>query len=145
MNDHTSPVGQTQPNLAFVTGCGRSGTTILGNLLAQHPDIRYLNDRFSLWVDSFALTDIWGKGHGADRPKIRLTAEDAEDRYARSKLVAQLDAERRGKPLLIEKMAINNCSITSSCPMITLPSSLRMAEWACFKSSIACMSSWLRS
>ena len=25
----------------FIIGCGRSGTTILGNTLAQHPDIKY--------------------------------------------------------------------------------------------------------
>jgi len=34
----------------FVVGCGRSGTTILGNLIGIHPDVTYLNEPYHLWA-----------------------------------------------------------------------------------------------
>ena len=104
----------SKPNrLAFITGCGRSGTTILGEVLSHHEDIQYLNDRFDLWVETFPVADIWGKRHEEPVPgaKIALTREDcqfAEGAGGRRDLLRKLKAERNGKPLLIEKLAINN-------------------------------------
>lgn len=34
---------------AFVVGCGRSGTTILGKILSSHPQIRYFFEPWHLW------------------------------------------------------------------------------------------------
>ncbi len=34
----------------FVVGCGRSGTTILGNLIGIHPGVTYLNEPYHLWA-----------------------------------------------------------------------------------------------
>ena len=31
-------------NPVFIIGCGRSGTTILGRTLAEHPRVKYLNE-----------------------------------------------------------------------------------------------------
>jgi hypothetical protein len=45
----------------FIIGCGRSGTTILGNTLSQHPQIKYLNERRDLWHRSYPEFDIWNK------------------------------------------------------------------------------------
>ncbi|MCH8320436.1 MAG: sulfotransferase, partial [Acidobacteria bacterium] len=104
----------SKPNrLAFITGCGRSGTTILGEILSHHEGVQYLNDRFDLWVETFPVADIWGKGHGEPVPgaKIALTPEDCqfpEGAGVRQKLLSKLAAERNGKPLLISKLAINN-------------------------------------
>jgi len=99
--------------LGFVTGCARSGTTILGEILSHHEDIQYLNDRFDLWVETFPVTDIWGKRPDKPVPgaKIALTGQDCEScegAGGRKELLRRLEAERNGKPLLIEKLAINN-------------------------------------
>lgn len=95
---------------AFITGCGRSGTTILGQLLGQRPDVSYLNDRFDLWAD-FPAADIWGKHH-AQMPRgarVALGPTDAErDAAARERFVRGLERHRAGRALLIEKLAINN-------------------------------------
>ncbi len=47
--------------LGFITGCARSGTTILAEILSHHENIQYLNDCFDLWVKSFPVADIWEK------------------------------------------------------------------------------------
>lgn len=99
-------------SVAFITGCGRSGTTILGSILARHQGVSYLNDRFDVWVRPFAITDIWGRrfqSEGAS-PRIELTAADAraQSAAARERFFELLEMERRRRQVLIEKLAINN-------------------------------------
>ncbi len=103
-------------SLVFLTGCGRSGTTILGELLDRHPDVVYLNDQFDVWVDALPRADIWGFSKqlstGADHPRsIELTAQDLEEPGVREAIYAireRLERERGDTPVLIEKLAINN-------------------------------------
>ncbi len=44
------PVKQPARPPLFVVGCGRSGTTILGNLIGIHPGVTYLNEPYHLWA-----------------------------------------------------------------------------------------------
>jgi hypothetical protein len=107
---HAAPPSAVRFPLAFITGCGRSGTTILGQILAKHPEVRYLNDRFDLWVDVLPVTDIWGQGEGGSPARVALSALDARalDEEARHRFAARLEAQRQGRTVLIEKLAINN-------------------------------------
>lgn len=41
----------------FIIGCGRSGTTILGTILEQHPSICYLLEPYHLWAAIDPRTD----------------------------------------------------------------------------------------
>ena len=43
----------------FIIGCGRSGTTILGKTLSNHPKIKYLNERRDLWHKIYPEFNIW--------------------------------------------------------------------------------------
>ena len=43
----------------FITGCGRSGTTILGETLSHHPSIAYLNEPRDIWEQVLPQSDIW--------------------------------------------------------------------------------------
>ncbi len=101
--------------LSFITGCGRSGTTILGQLIERHPSVAYLNDRFDLWLKPFASADIWSYRERFGAPessegRIALDASDAQRAgdAAREEFFALLEAERSGRERVVEKLAINN-------------------------------------
>lgn len=55
----------------FVLGSGRSGTTLVGELLGQHEDVVYLNEPRGLW-NLDPQTNVWRPGPG----RIVLTASD---------------------------------------------------------------------
>lgn len=100
------PARIAQP--VFIIGCGRSGTTILGNLLSQHHGVTYLNERRDLWLAD-PRTDIWSekaKGRGG---RLALNAEDVDSYHAR-KLLAAFAAEIRhlGGGRMVEKLPINS-------------------------------------
>lgn len=66
----------------FITGLGRSGTTILGILLSLHRQVGYLNEPKALWHVIDARQDINGNysGKGA---RFRLGAEDGTPEVVR--------------------------------------------------------------
>ena len=87
----------------FIIGCGRSGTTILGETLSRHPQIAYLNEPRHLWLYAYPQTDIWAGASGA--AKLLLTEADAEP--SRSRIIRRLlrfEALIKGRPLLLEKL-----------------------------------------
>lgn len=101
-------------SLVFLTGCGRSGTTILGTVLSRHPDVTYLNDRFDVWIKPLPVTDIWNYSRDAGRTaaaRVALSAADADPGVigdGREELARILERERGGRRVLVEKLAINN-------------------------------------
>src|SRR5205085_8067205 len=93
----------------FILGCGRSGTTILGNLLAQHPSVTYLHERRPLWTSAYPETDIWSERAITRRGKLAFTESDVNPRKTRAlrKLFA-LELQKSRRPILVEKLPINN-------------------------------------
>lgn len=95
--------------LAFLTGCGRSGTSILGTMIGANPGVRYLNDFFPIWVEPFPQCDAWGLREDTRQSEntIELTEADLTDEGQEQfwEIACQ---QRRGKPLLVEKVALNN-------------------------------------
>jgi len=76
---------------AFVIGCARSGTSILGEAIAAHPDVKYLFEASVIWN---ALQPI--------RVDDRLTAADATPEIAEAARLAlsQAGAEGSGQRLV---------------------------------------------
>lgn len=70
-----TPGAPTVDQPIFVTGLGRSGTTILGMLLSVHPEVGYLNEPKAMWHLIDPRQDINGNYGGAS-PQYRLGAED---------------------------------------------------------------------
>lgn len=80
-------------SVAFIIGCARSGTSILGEAIAAHPRVAYLFEASEVWNDLFP-----------GKPDHRLTAADATPDAA-SAARGALEEARRGLTgdVLVEK------------------------------------------
>ena len=95
----------------FVVGCGRSGTTILGNLLGQHPKLAYLNEPRDIWATA-PTTDIWSDAATRRNGELRLTSADATPETA-SSITREfiLATHKQRAKRLVEKLPINSFRI----------------------------------
>jgi hypothetical protein len=82
--------------VTFVVGCARSGTSILGELIASHPDVRYV----------FEAATVWERGGMGANESHRLTAAHATPDV--NKVIRQwAEAEGRDASMLVEKSPRN--------------------------------------
>ena len=91
----------------FIIGCGRSGTTILGETLAQHPAIKYLNERRDLWHRAYPEFNIWGK----DTKNAQLFTDKKNINPKKNTLLRKLFFREQilgNAKIVIEKLPINN-------------------------------------
>jgi len=91
----------------FIIGCGRSGTTILGETLSQHPKIKYLNERRDLWHRAYPEFNIWKK----DTSNPILFADEKNIQPNKNTLLRKLFFREQvlgNAEILIEKLPINN-------------------------------------
>jgi hypothetical protein len=93
----------------FIVGCGRSGTTALGEAFAEHPAVTYLNEYRNLWEDAYPVTDVWSPDAAARGGMLELTEADCTPSGNR-RLIANFHCETfaSGRPRLVEKLPINN-------------------------------------
>jgi hypothetical protein len=87
----------------FIIGCGRSGTTLLGELFAKHPEISYLYEPYNLWAAVDPITDFLQLySHGEYRCMLDASSATA---------AAQLRFRRLMSPptglILAEKSPVN--------------------------------------
>ena len=91
----------------FLIGCGRSGTTVLGNTIGKHESITYLNERRDLWHQAYPGFDIWsGK---ISQPK--LIAESDDNNKKKTEILRKLFYREQicgNSKILLEKLPINN-------------------------------------
>jgi sulfotransferase family protein len=70
-------MGAAVDNPVFVVGMGRSGTTLLGRILAAHPSVGFLNEPKAMWHVIRDDEDVIGS-YSRSRPgRLYLQAEDA--------------------------------------------------------------------
>jgi len=95
----------------FIIGCGRSGTTILGRLLAQHPQLAYLNEPRYIWLHE-PRTDIWSQQAQLHNGQLKLSAKDVTA-TASSKIQKEfaLQVYLQGRKRLVEKLPVNSFRI----------------------------------
>lgn len=66
----------------FVMGVGRSGTTVLGTVLALHRDVGYLNEPKALWHAALGDDDLIGS-YGATPGRYKMTGVDGQNGRAK--------------------------------------------------------------
>lgn len=88
---------QLELPMAFVVGCARSGTSILGELLAAHPQVDYL----------FEVNKIWCCAGEPSDGSHRLSADAATRRVCRMLRRAFRRQSRPGAGLIVEKSPRN--------------------------------------
>ena len=91
----------------FIIGCGRSGTTILGETLSKHSKIKYLNERRDLWHKYYPEFNVWEAN--TNKPKLIAKKCDVSEKRNSNlrKLFFKLQVLNSSK-ILLEKLPINS-------------------------------------
>ncbi len=76
-------VGSRVDRPVFIVGMGRSGTTLLGRILAAHPSVGFLNEPKAMWHVIRDDEDIIGSYAPPHTGRLYLGAEDANDEVSR--------------------------------------------------------------
>ena len=91
----------------FIIGCGRSGTTILGETLSKHQDICFLNERRDLWHKAYPEFDIWSSNIA--NPKLYVNKKNHVPKQ--TKILRYLFFKEQvlnKSSILLEKLPINS-------------------------------------
>ena len=100
-------VGLEKP--VFVIGCGRSGTTILGQLLSHHQRLAYVNEPRNFWKQCYPQTDIWSINAPQIPGQLHLTRNDSNPKATlKLKQLFSIEAKLQGANRLVEKLPINS-------------------------------------
>jgi CelD/BcsL family acetyltransferase involved in cellulose biosynthesis len=88
----------------FIIGCGRSGTTLLGDLFSRHPQVAYFHEPYYLWAAVDPITDalqLYSRGPHHCLLDGGFVTAAARERF---RLLLSAPAGRR----LVEKSPINS-------------------------------------
>lgn len=92
---------------AFIVGCGRSGTTILGQTLSYHPQVHYLFEPYHLWAAIDPRTDVLNLFHHGDASLFMDCSYYNEQSQVRfNRLIRSFQGSDQAK-LTIEKTPLN--------------------------------------
>lgn len=91
------------PGPIFIVGCGRSGTTLLGELFAMHPAVSYKYEPYDLWTGVDPITDFL-QLYSSGSHHCFLDANSVTDSTRRR--FGRLFAARADR-ILVEKSPIN--------------------------------------
>ena len=94
----------------FVLGCGRSGTTVIGECIGADADVLYLNEPYYLWYNVTPQTDF--SGLIGKRGDCWLLPSDIEGKQLKrfEKIMSSLALIKRRK-YIVEKTPINSLRV----------------------------------
>jgi hypothetical protein len=101
---HGSPLPR---RLVFVIGCGRSGTSLLGDMLARHPQVVYVFEPYHLWTAIDPRTDASDFYRGSVGRCLLGEADSTPDLRARFWRAFAPVYRGHADKILVEKTPIN--------------------------------------
>jgi Sulfotransferase family len=94
-------------NPCFAIGCGRSGTTIIAKILSVHPDLCFLNEPRTLWMQIFPSFDVWSVQASSREGQLRMKKTIDPNKSKEINSLLYTITEMVGKSSLIEKTPEN--------------------------------------
>lgn len=91
----------------FLIGCGRSGTTLLGQILSEHPNISYLFEPYHLWAAVDPRTDILNLYSSIDADLLMNTSHYNSGSQIRFNRLFLYDNRNKKATILLEKTPLN--------------------------------------
>mmetsp|Transcript_43702 Transcript_43702/g.126183 ORF Transcript_43702/g.126183 Transcript_43702/m.126183 type:complete len:448 (+) Transcript_43702:65-1408(+) len=64
-------------SLCYIVGCGRSGTTVLSELLSRYVGVVFLNEPRQLWIPLMPSMDIWSVAAPSRQGRLSFDTEEA--------------------------------------------------------------------
>lgn len=109
--DRRGDAGITAMPCAFVVGCGRSGTTLVGKILGKHSDVKFYFEPYHLWATIDPTIDVLNRHHiGPCKFLLDEQHATAESKRRFNRLFIG-PAQRGGAALMVEKTPYNACRI----------------------------------
>lgn len=100
----------TKP-VVFIVGCGRSGTTVLGQVFSHHPQVSYLFEPYHLWAAVDRRSDVLNLFHEVNACMLMDASHyQQQSQFRFNRLIR---ANRGGTPaqLVLEKTPLNTLRI----------------------------------
>jgi glycosyltransferase involved in cell wall biosynthesis len=96
---------------AYLIGCGRSGTTVCGDVLRRHPEVHYFFEPYHLWAAIDPSIDVLNLHHTGSATLL-LGPDRCTERSRRrfNRLLLDPTVKARAK-LMVEKTPYNACRI----------------------------------
>ncbi len=94
-------------NVAFILGCGRSGTTVLGQLFSIHNNVNYFFEPYHLWSVIDPMTDVLNLYHRINAKFMMDEADATEVAKLRFNRIFFSNVMNPKENLLLEKTPLN--------------------------------------
>lgn len=93
-------------DIVFIVGCPRSGTTIFGQILSQHPDFLYMHEPLYVWRHLNPQLNVW---EGYETRGVLCWGADDVNETERHRLAKWFHLARTlsGQRRLVEKLPLN--------------------------------------
>jgi len=95
------------PPPTFLIGCGRSGTTILGQVLSLHNEVSYFFEPYHLWAAIDPLTDVLNLYHRVDAYFLMDALHCHEEAQIRFNRLFLENLPNKNSLTVIEKTPLN--------------------------------------
>lgn len=90
---YAGALARPQLSVCYIVGCGRSGTTILADVLSMCKQVAYLNEPRQLWLPFWPDFDVWSVAAPQRQGRLDFAAEEAARLVTPAEMGRDADAD----------------------------------------------------